>query len=374
MKVETFAEILGADFYVGVPDSQLKPLCNYLMNNYGVNNNHHIIAANEGNCTAIAAGYNLATGKIPAVYLQNSGEGNIINPVLSLLSPQVYSIPMIFVIGWRGEPNVYDEPQHIHQGAVTLKLLQDIGIEFFVVDENTTVENLKSVRNDFEKLLAQGRQVAFVIRKGALNYDKKITFSNSNVLVREEVISKILDKAQSDIIVATTGKIGREVFMLRDLRGETHSNDFLTVGSMGHCSSIALGIALNCPNKKIWCIDGDGALLMHMGAAAIIGTCAPQNLVHVVINNIAHESVGGMPTVADKIDLVSIAQACGYNCVFSANDNKTLDDILDKVTTCNTLSFAEIKCSIGSRKNLGRPTISPLDNKIAFCQSLLRRV
>lgn len=374
MKVETFTEILGADFYVGVPDSQLKPLCNYLMKNYGIDNNHHIIAANEGNCTAIAAGYNLATGKIPVVYLQNSGEGNIVNPVLSLLSPEVYSIPAIFVIGWRGEPNVHDEPQHIHQGAVTLKLLEDLGIEFFVVDKNTSVEDLKSARQTFQALLDNGKQVAFVIRKGALTYDEEITFSNNNSLVREKVIDKILDAAKSDIIVATTGKIGREVFMLRDLRGESHSNDFLTVGSMGHCSSIALGIALHCPNKKIWCIDGDGAFLMHMGVATIIGTCTPKNFVHIVINNSAHESVGGMPTVAGKIDLVSIANACGYKYCISVEDILTLENSLNKVSAEIGAVFIEIKCAIGSRKNLGRPTSSPLENKIAFCQSLNRRL
>lgn len=373
MKVEIFTEVLGADFYVGVPDSQLKPLCNYLMKNYGIDDKHHIIAANEGNCTAIAAGYNLATGKIPAVYLQNSGEGNIVNPVLSLLSPQVYSIPMIFVVGWRGEPNIHDEPQHIHQGAVTLKLLEDLGIKYFVVDKNTSVEDLKSARENFQSVLETGQQIAFVIRKGALTYDEEINFLNDYKLIREEVINSILDAAQSDIIVATTGKIGREVFMLRDLRGEAHSNDFLTVGSMGHCSSIALGIALNCPDKKIWCIDGDGAFLMHMGAAAVIGAYSPKNLIHIVINNNAHESVGGLPTVADKIDFVSVARACGYKYCVSLENISNLEKFIEKVKPEIYPLFIEIKCAIGSRKNLGRPTISPLENKINFCNTLNRR-
>ena len=370
MQVETFYKILGADFYVGVPDSQLKPLCNFLMKNFGIADNRHIIAANEGNCAAIAAGYNLATGKIPVVYMQNSGEGNIVNPLLSLLSSEVYAIPMIFVIGWRGEPNVKDEPQHIHQGAVTLKLLENLGIKFFVVDENTTAEYLQSARNDFQNLLNAGKQVAFVIRKNSLTYNEKISYSNENILTREEVIAKILDKAKNDIIVATTGKTGREVFMLRDLRGENHSSDFLTVGSMGHCSSVALGIALNRPERKIWCIDGDGAFLMHMGAAAVIGAYSPKNFIHIVINNAAHESVGGMPTVADKIDLVSIAKACGYKFAFSANNLQTLESLFEKISTASNLTFAEIKCAIGSRENLGRPTISPLDNKVAFCNAL----
>ena len=370
MKVEKFTEILGAEFYVGVPDSQLKPLCNYLMKNFGIDNQRHIIAANEGNCVAVAAGYNLATGKIPAVYLQNSGEGNIVNPVLSLASQKVYAIPMIFVIGWRGEPNIHDEPQHIHQGAVTLKILQDLDIEYFIVDENTSENDLKSARENFQKSLTQGKQVAFVIRKNALSYDEKIIYANENTLTREESIAKILESAGEDIIVATTGKAGREVFMLRDLRGESHSKDFLTVGSMGHCSSIALGIALNCPQKNIWCIDGDGAFLMHMGAAAVIGACSPKNFIHIVINNSAHESVGGMPTVAKNLDLISIAKACNYKNIFSADTMQTLEKILNELTISEKPAFVEIKCAIGSRKDLGRPTISPLENKIAFCQTL----
>lgn len=370
MKIEKFTEILGAEFYVGVPDSQLKPLCNYLMKNFGIDNQHHIIAANEGNCVAVAAGYNLATGKIPAVYLQNSGEGNIVNPVLSLASQKVYAIPIIFVIGWRGEPNIHDEPQHIHQGAVTLKILQDLDIEYFIVDEKTSENDLKSARENFQKSLAQGKQVAFVIRKNALSYDEKIIYANENTLTREESIAKILESAGEDIIVATTGKAGREVFMLRDLRGESHSKDFLTVGSMGHCSSIALGIALNCPQKNIWCIDGDGAFLMHMGAAAVIGACSPKNFIHIVINNSAHESVGGMPTVAKNLDLISIAKACNYKNIFSADTRPTLEKILNELTTSEKPAFVEIKCAIGSRKDLGRPTISPLENKIAFCQTL----
>lgn len=370
MNVEKFTEILGAEFFVGVPDSQLKPLCNYLMKNFGIDNQRHIIAANEGNCVAIAAGYNLATGKIPAVYLQNSGEGNIVNPVLSLASQKVYAIPIIFIIGWRGEPNVHDEPQHIHQGAVTLNILQDLDIEYFIVDENTSENDLKSARKNFQKTLEQGKQVAFVIRKNALSYAEKIIYANENTLTREESIKKILESAGEDIIVATTGKAGREVFMLRDLSGESHSKDFLTVGSMGHCSSIALGIALNCPQKNIWCIDGDGAFLMHMGAAAVIGACSPKNFIHIVINNSAHESVGGMPTVAKNLDLISIAKACNYKNIFSADNMQILEKILNELKTAEKPAFVEIKSAIGSRKDLGRPTISPLENKIAFCQTL----
>lgn len=366
MKVEKLLEIIGSDFYAGVPDSQLKALCNYLMNTYGIDPKHHIIAANEGNCTALAAGYHLATGKIPVVYMQNSGEGNIINPVASLLNDKVYAIPVVFIVGWRGEPGVHDEPQHIYQGEITVKLLEDMDIKTFVIGKETTEEELTSVMVDFKKILSAGKDVAFVIRKDSLFYDEKVEYKNENVMVREEIIKHIITVSKEDPIVSTTGKASRELFEARVANGQSHKYDFLTVGAMGHSSSIALGIAINKPEKKIWCIDGDGAVLMHMGAMAVIGTNAPKNLVHVVINNGAHETVGGMPTVACKIDLVSIAKSCGYPNAICVDTFESLDRELKLAKERNELSLIEVKCSIGARENLGRPTTTALENKVTF--------
>ena len=288
MKVKKLVEIIGSDFYTGVPDSQLKALCNYLMATYGIDPNHHIIAANEGNCTALAAGYYLATGKVPAVYMQNSGEGNIINPVASLLNDKVYAIPVVFIVGWRGEPGIHDEPQHIYQGEVTLKLLEDMDIATFVIGKETTDEEAEKAMDNFRMILAQGKDVAFVIRKGALTDAPKVEYRNDNTMVREEIIRHIVNVSGEDPVVSTTGKASRELFEIREANGQGHQYDFLTVGSMGHSSSIALGVALNKPDRKIWCIDGDGAVLMHMGSLAIVGAVKPKNLVHVVINNEAH--------------------------------------------------------------------------------------
>lgn len=366
MKVEEFVSVLGAEFYTGVPDSQLKALCNYLMNTYGIDPKHHIIAANEGNCTALAAGYHLATGKVPVVYMQNSGEGNIINPVASLLNDKVYAIPMIFVIGWRGEPGIHDEPQHIYQGEVTIKLLDDMDIASFVIGKETTVEDLKTAMEGFQAVLAQGKDVAFVIRKGALTYDEKVKYENSNTMVREEIIKHIVAVSGEDPIVSTTGKASRELFETRVANEQSHKYDFLTVGSMGHSSSIALGVALNKPNTKIWCVDGDGAVLMHMGSMAVLGSNNPSNLVHVVINNGAHETVGGMPTVASNLDLVAIAKACGYPNAVSVDSFESLDAELQKAKERYELSFIEVKCSIGAREDLGRPTTTALENKENF--------
>ena len=370
MKVQNFIECLGKDFYTGVPDSQLKALCDYLMFTYGIDKKHHIIAANEGNCTALAAGYHLATGKVPVVYMQNSGEGNIINPVASLLNDAVYAIPVIFIVGWRGEPGIHDEPQHIYQGKVTTKLLEDMDIQYKILDKETTQEDVQNAMENFNQVLKQGKSVAFVVRKGALSFEEKVVYKNAYTMQREEIIQHILEVSKEDPIVSTTGKASREVFETRVANGQDHKYDFLTVGSMGHSSSIAMGVAINKPNQKIWCIDGDGAVLMHMGSMAVLGANKLPNFVHVVINNGAHETVGGMNTVADKIDLVAIAKACGYEYAVSVDNFEKLDAELKAAKERKALTLIEVKCSIGARADLGRPTTTALENKENFMEYL----
>lgn len=369
MDVIKFCEILGKDFYCGVPDSLLKPLCDYLSADYQEGKGH-IIAANEGNCTAIAAGYHLSTGKIPVVYMQNSGIGNIINPVTSLLNHKVYGIPCIFVIGWRGEPGCKDEPQHIYQGEVTEKLLEDVGLRTFVVTRSTSVKELSEKMAEFDHILKGGDSVAFVIKKDAFQFQEKITYKNPYTLIREDVIRKVAEAAGDDIIISTTGKASRELFEIREEQKKSHQYDFLTVGSMGHASSIAMGIAIHKPNTKVWCIDGDGALLMHMGSLALIGSMKPDNMIHIVIDNEAHETVGGMPTVSAKIDLIQIAQGCGYPNVIRVKSDIELSGALETVKKSGQLSMIIAKCAINSRKNLGRPSKSAKENKINFMQYL----
>jgi phosphonopyruvate decarboxylase len=370
MNVEAFVNAIGADFYTGVPDSQLKALCNYLMSKYGIDKNHHIIAANEGNCTALAAGYHLATGRIPVVYMQNSGEGNIINPLASLVNDKVYAIPVIFIIGWRGEPGVHDEPQHIYQGIVTEKLMQDMDVKTCAVSKESTLEELQEAMKKFKTILSTGKQVAFIIRKGALSYEGKVAYENDFTMNREQAIHHIAAVTGADPVISTTGKISRELFETRTNAGQSHASDFLTVGSMGHCSSIAMGIAINRPQAKVWCIDGDGAVLMHMGAMAVIGSNRPENLVHIVINNGAHETVGGMPTVAKNIELTVIAKACGYPNAVSVDNYDDLDQELLAAKERNELSLIEVKCQVGAREDLGRPTTTALENKLNFMRYL----
>ncbi len=357
------------DFFTGVPDSQLKPLCSYLMNTFGISEKH-IIAANEGNCCALAAGYYMATGKVPVVYLQNSGIGNIINPVASLLNDKVYAVPCIFVVGWRGEPGVHDEPQHIYQGEVTVKLLEDMDISVFVISKETTETETAEKMAEFKGLLEKGKSVAFVVKKGALEYDGKVSYKNSHSVMREEIIEHITAVTGEDVIVSTTGKASRELFEIRERRGQSHKYDFLTVGSMGHASSIALSIALQKKKTKVWCIDGDGAALMHMGAMALVGANSPSNLVHIVINNASHETVGGMPTVADGIDFVKIAEGCGYKKAAKAETLDEFDVLLKEAKESDSLAFIEMKCAIGSRDDLGRPTLTSHENIKNFMEYL----
>ncbi|HEY8362351.1 MAG TPA: phosphonopyruvate decarboxylase [Tissierellaceae bacterium] len=374
MDIRVFMGLLqkyNISFFSGVPDSQLRPLCDYLMNTYGISDNH-IIAVNEGNAVALAAGYYLSTGKIPCVYLQNSGLGNIVNPVTSLLNDKVYAIPCVFIIGWRGEPNVHDEPQHVFQGEITLKMLDVLEIAYMIIDRNTTEKEIEDKMNEFEGLLNLGKSVAFVVKKHALYYNDKVNYKNNYKMLREDIIRAIVDVSKEDIIVSTTGKTSRELFEIREQKGQLHKYDFLTVGSMGHSSTIALAIALNKPNKRVWCIDGDGAALMHMGAMALIGAKSPGNYIHVIINNEAHESVGGQPTIAHSINFSQIALGCGYKAVYHIATYDELNEVLFKIKDERGPILLEVKSAIGSRDDLGRPTTTPIQNKKVFMDYLLK--
>ena len=361
-----YLKSIDIDFYCGVPDSQLSSFCDYIEEN-----ENNIIAANEGNAIGIATGYHLSTNKYPLVYLQNSGLGNIVNPVTSLTHQEVYSIPIVYVIGWRGQPGVHDEPQHIKQGKITLDLLKLLDIKYVVISKETTIEDLKnSFDNEFKYCLKKGNSVAIVVSKDAfINF--KINKSNNNILTREESIQRVVNFLNDDdIIVSTTGKSSRELFEYRESLNQNHENDFLTVGSMGHSSSIALGIALNNFNKRIFCFDGDGSVLMHMGAIALIGSKKPKNFYHVLFNNSAHESVGGLPTAMSDINIDKIVLACGYNNIFHASNSDELNEILPDFIKSNGPSFLNIDVNISSRKDLGRPTLKPIDNKINFMKKL----
>lgn len=372
MNIGIFMEVLekhSISFFTGVPDSLLGKFCDYLMNTYGIAPQRHLVAHNEGGCVALASGYHLATGKVPCVYMQNSGIGNALNPITSLTHPKVYGIPMLFVVGWRGEPGVKDEPQHIFQGEVTLKLLDTLEIETFVIDKDTTISEVDGVLKTFSILFTKGKSAAFVVRKGTFSGDKH-AYLNKYHLNREQAVQIIAQAAGDDVIVSTTGKISRELFEIREQNIQDHSHDFLTVGSMGHSAMIALGIALQQPQRRVWCIDGDGAILMHMGALGVVASRHPENYLHVVLNNTAHETVGGIPTVADTMKLTEIALASGYSHAYKADDEWSLREILNLALNQPGPNFVEVMVALGARVDLGRPTTTAQENKQAFMECL----
>lgn len=371
IKTEVFYNLLQQhkiDFFSGVPDSLLKDICAYITDNAPSKN--HIIAANEGNAVGLAAGYHMATGKVPLVYMQNSGIGNTVNPLLSLTDKQVYNIPLLLMIGWRGEPGVKDEPQHVTQGEVTTDLLEAMRIPYEVLSADEA-EAAKQVEQLVNSIKQSNSPVALLVKKGTFEkYSIKGKIENDYALSREDAIKQIVDQLEGDeVIVSTTGKTSRELFEYRASLKQAHSADFLTVGSMGHSSQIALGIAIGKPEAKIICIDGDGALLMHAGGLAIIGSQAPANFLHIVINNGAHESVGGQPTVGFELDIPAMALANNYKSAYSVSSADELSEVL-KLNHKGGPVLVEVKVRVGSRDDLGRPTIKPVDNKKDFMNNL----
>jgi len=361
----------GIDFFSGVPDSLLKEFCLCIDSNS--NNKNHIIAANEGNAIAHAAGYYLGTGKIPFVYMQNSGLGNAVNPLLSLCDKEVYSIPLLMMIGWRGEPNIKDEPQHVKQGKIQLSLLESMGIKFFIIDENWK-NSKKNISKAIIHAESEKEPVALIIKKGT--FEKYVgtaseIMKSEKLMSRETALKILIDNLPKEIIVvSTTGKASREIFEIREKNADNHSRDFLTVGSMGHCSSIALGIAIAKPNKKIVCIDGDGSLLMHLGSLSTIAKINPDNFYHILVNNKVHDSVGGQETSVKYVDVPGLIKSNKYKNIFSINNEMDLKIIAKDFLSNKGPSFLEIIVKAGSRDNLGRPNIKPIDNKKKFMKYL----
>ena len=371
IRPEFFIEKLrenGIDCFAGVPDSLLKNICAYITDHSDAQ--HNIIAANEGAAVGIAAGHYLATGKPACVYMQNSGEGNIINPLASLTDEEVYNIPVLLLIGWRGRPGVHDEPQHVKQGKVTTGLLNVMGVNYEVLSKEEDKAE-KQIAKAIKAL--QNKEVfALVIEKDTFEeYKLQNVEKNDLTMSREEAIQTVAAAlGAKDCIVSTTGMISRELFEYRAAMIQGHERDFLTVGSMGHASQIALGISMAQPERRVWCFDGDGATIMHMGSMAIVASKEPKNYVHVVFNNGAHDSVGGQPTIGLKIDLPAVAKSVGYPNAFSVDSKENLMDALKAVDTLHGPVLLEVKVKKGNRKDLGRPTTTPIQNKEALMDFL----
>ena len=381
---------LEVSFFTGVPDSLLKSFCAYVTDNCGKN---HVIAANEGGAIALAAGHYLATGKPALVYMQNSGQGNAVNPLCSLADPDVYSIPIVLLVGWRGEPGVKDEPQHVKQGKVTLSLFETLSIPTEILPDDESVA-LELTRKMVEMAKVEKRPVALIVRKG-LFAEYKLQTRDPDIaeLKREDAIEGVLRTLPDDaVVVSTTGMISREVYETRERLGQGHERDFLTVGSMGHAIMIAMGIAKAQPDRRVVCLDGDGASIMHLGNMAIVGQSGCENLTHIVLNNSAHDSVGGQPTVGGKIDFEEIARQLGYNVLQSPQDQyvngcNTVDAIAGGMGWCfkalelekehkpdwevpRQPNFVLLKVAKGARIDLGRPKEPPQENKKLYMKTL----
>lgn len=366
---KTFLDTLkskGVTFTTGIPDSLLKNFCACI-----ADDGEDIIAANEGSCIALGIGHHLATGGVPLIYLQNSGFGNTMNPLLSLADKEVYSIPMLLMIGWRGEPEVKDEPQHVKQGRVSEELLKAMEIPYVILSDNQD-EAEKQVSEAFRVMKKNLEPYALLVKKGTFDkYSQKEEEVVQPYMNREAAIEMILDKLDdNDVVVSTTGKSSREVFEIREKQGSGHSKDFLTVGGMGHASQIALGIAISRPDRKVYCLDGDGAMIMHMGSSAIIGTQNVPNYRHIVVNNGCHESVGGQPSVGFEIDFLKIAEACGYKKTHRVENENQLNKVWGEFEKEDGPTMLEVRTTKESRSDLGRPTTTPQQNKDDYMRNL----
>jgi len=359
----------GIEFFTGVPDSTLKHFCFYLDDN--ISKANHIIAANEGNSIAIAVGYNISTGKIPLVYMQNSGLGNAINPLTSLVDKEIFAIPMLIMMGWRGEPGKEDAIQHRKDGEIQLEMLDLLGLDYTILPSDN-----QDLATQIHHSIVQAKELdspqVLLVRKDSFeSYSSSISKPNQEICIsREYAISRILDLIEQDsAVISTTGKASRELYEIRKEKGEI-GIDLMTVGSMGHVSSVSLGVALQNKNRNVYCIDGDGSLIMHMGALSIIGKYSSSNFRHILLNNFSHDSVGGQESSADMIDFSLLSKAVSYKKYFKICKKSDFPNIFSEFQSSTGPSFLEIIVDKGSRPNLSRPDLTPYNNKKKFMNFL----
>jgi len=359
--------VRGVDFFVGVPDSLLKDICAYITDHSSAD--QHVITANEGGAIALASGHYLATGRPALVYMQNSGQGNAINPLISLADPDVYGIPMLLLIGWRGEPGVKDAPQHAKQGKITQALLDTLGVPWRMIP-GTDAEAEACLDELLDIAKRRSSPVALIARRRSFSrYDLKSQTGQPLLITREQAITVAVDHLDDrDIVISTTGKTSRELYECRESLDGNHCRDFLTVGSMGHASLIAMGVAMRKRSRQVFCLDGDGAALMHMGAFTTIGSRELENFKHIILNNGVHDSVGGQPTVGFDVSFCEIALACGYRSAWSVETVAALSEGMDALRAASGPALLETRIRQGSRADLGRPKSTPSENKRQFME------
>lgn len=365
-----FLKDKGVSFYAGVPDSLLKHFLKYIQDHAPAD--QHIITANEGLAVALASGYYFSTGKLPLVYLQNSGLGNIINPLTSLADKEMYAVPMLLMIGWRGRPGTKDEPQHVKMGRITRPLLEVLEVPCYLLNDDES-NCFAEIEKAIQRSIESKQPVALLVPEEIFDTCKGSDSHNTYTLIREAVIEKIIERLKGDeVVVCTTGKSGRE-FYEQNIDAQSKIDSYLlSVGGMGHANHIALGLQYGSQRKMIM-IDGDGAVLMHMGSLPVIGQYAKNDFVHIVINNGSHESVGGQPTAAFNIDLPAIAGACGYTSVVSIDNEDKLEQWLSNGFLNGGVQFVEIRTNNTSRADLGRPKGQPIDWKEQLMKAIHKK-
>lgn len=345
----------GINFFAGVPDSVLEPFCSYLDDTLDAQS--HVITPNEGSAVALATGHYLSTGKLPVVYLQNAGLGNAVNPLTSLTNTDASRIPMLLMIGWRGFPGEKDEPQHRLMGSMMEQLLALMNIPYEILSADFQ-EATEQVGRLSATAALSSTPVALLVKKHTFEPFRR-EIQQAYDLYREDAICVLLEELRESVFVSTTGKCAREVYELRQLSGQPHERDFYNVGAMGHASMIALGIAMGSPKQHVCCLDGDGALLMHLGALANIGSLQPADFIHVILNNGAHDSVGGQRTLAMDIDIPTIARGNGYKYVYTVSGAADLTQAVRELKAQGALGLIEVKIANGVRKEPVRPDEAP---------------
>lgn len=363
-------EELGVDFACGVPDSLMEPLCTYLATRP---DDHHVVAANEGAAVGTAIGHFLSTGQPALVYLQNAGIGNAINPLVSLADPDVYGIPMLLLVGWRGQPGTQDEPQHMKQGRLMEPLLDALGLPWTTLPTDRD-EAIACLTEALGEAVERSTPYLVMVEKGTFSSfqaEPSTPGDHTGLSSREDALIALLEATGDQaVFVVTTGMLGRELYEYRVRSGSPADRDFLTVGGMGHCSSIALGVAQQRRDREVWCLDGDGSVLMHLGSLAVIAHQAPENLYHVVFNNGVHDSVGGQPTVMRSVDLPAAARAFGYRFAAPVSDVSALGDVVAKMRASSGPSLLDLHVRPGNREGIGRPHRSPAQAKTVFMAGL----
>ena len=354
---------LDINFYTGVPDSLMSEFSKSL--HFDFNDENHIISTNEGSALATGMGYYLATGKYPLIYLQNSGLGNIINPYTSLLHEEIYKIPFVLLIGWRGEPGTKDEPQHIFKGKITKNLLKILEINYKVVNAES---NINEVLKEARHFLDKNKPVALLLQKNTFELDNRAFEVDNKLPKRKDALEAVVNKFDSNsLFISTTGKLSRELYELRNKNDETN-DDLYIVGGMGHASAIALGLLQNINDRNIICLDGDGSVLMHTGNLSLLGSENYKNFIHVLFNNSSHESVGGQPNRYKYIDGQKMFESFGYKNTFSFSNLSDLQNL--NIEKLDGPIYIEISVQNSSDSNLMRPNKTPIQNKNNFIEKI----